>query len=99
MAEEILTLRMNSLGKRFFVTLLSLVIAVGILSLVSRRATSIDPVSASYKLSSAISVSQGSCACMADIPGGYCYHQGCDISGFPIPPQAGLYTMRISKTK
>lgn len=37
----------------------------------------------------------GSCACLSDIPGGYCYHTDCDLVGIPSVAQDDSYQLRI----
>jgi len=40
-------------------------------------------------------MTEGICACLADMPGGYCYHTSCDTVGSPKQLEPTTYEMTI----
>lgn len=56
----------------------------------------IDTLAIHSECDSTRAPADGVCACLTDIPGGYCYHTGCEVVGLPPVLEDEQYRITIA---
>lgn len=63
------------------------------------QALGIDSLAIQSDCDSTRTPANGACACLTDIPGGYCYHSSCDVVGLPPVLEDDQYHLSVISDK
>ncbi len=63
------------------------------------QALGIDSLAIQSDCDSTRTPANGACACLTDIPGGYCYHSSCDVIGIPPVLEDDQYYFSVVSDK